>query len=168
MLSSTTRTFPPLGEEKGVNERSAWSVGGVRYEFVLVPAPRFFGITEIWADDRSRVPMFDRERALLDAFYHFHIFGSLSTALEILEARIADLEVHHLAHYAVRFGVAAVVKRAGWALERLGAAPAVLEPLLAFPGKGDSPLDPGLPARGRHDPRWHVIENLNTGCSGSQ
>lgn len=30
-------------------------------------------------------------------------------------------------------------------------------------GQGDAPLDPGRPARGRHDPTWRVIENLHDG-----
>ena len=57
----------------------------------------------------------------------------------------------------------AVVKRVGWALERFGASPDTLAPLRTYPAKGDSPLDPGRPARGHHDPIWNVIENLRNG-----
>src|SRR5690606_24330577 len=110
-----------------------------------------------------QVPIFDRERALLDAFHHFHIFGSLSVALEILEDHLADLDVPRLVEYAVRLGVAAVVKRLGWALEEFGTSADVLAPLRSYPAKGDSPLDPGRPPRGRHNPTWRVIENLYDG-----
>jgi len=62
--------------------------------------------------------------------------------------------------YAVRLDVAAVAKRLGWALDEFGVTAGVLAPLRSYPAKGDSPLDPGRPARGRHNPTWHVIENL--------
>lgn len=159
-LSSPTRTFPPADETDGRGSRPVWTVAGVRYEFVAITRPRFFGVTHVWVDERNQVPIFDRERALLDAFHHFHIFGSLSVALETLESHLADIDVHRLVQYAVRLDVAAVVKRLGWALEEFGISTDVLAPLRSYPAKGDSPLDPGRPARGRHNPTWHVIENL--------
>lgn len=162
-LSSPKRTFPPASGSQGAGARPAWVVGGVRYEIVAVTKARFFGVTQVWVNERNQVSIFDRERALLDAFHHFHIFGSLSTALEILEAHLADIEVDRLVRYAAQLRVAAVVKRVGWALERLKVAPSVLEPLRAYPAKEESPLDPGRPARGRHNPTWRVIENLNDG-----
>jgi predicted transcriptional regulator of viral defense system len=166
MLSSPKRTFPPTdGPQRGA--RPAWVVAGVRYEVVAVTEARFFGVTQVWVNDRNQVPIFDRERALLDAFHHFHVFGSLSTALEILESHLADIEVDRLVHYAVQLGVVTVVKRVGWTLERLKVAPSVLEPLRAYPAKGKSPLDPGRPARGRHNPAWHVIENLEIAAERS-
>lgn len=162
-LSSPTRTFPPADEADERSSRPAWTVAGVRYEFVAITRPRFFGVTQVWVNERNQVPIFDRERALLDAFHHFHIFGSLSVALEILEAHLAEIDVRRLVEYAVRLDVAAVAKRLGWALEKLGVPPDVLAPLRSYPARGDSPLDPGRPARGRHNPTWHVIENLHDG-----
>ncbi len=162
-LSSPERTFPPAGEADGLGRRPAWAVAGVRYELVTITKPRFFGVTQVCVNERNQVPIFDRERALLDAFRHFHIFGSLSVALEILEDHLAEIDVDRLVEYAVRLDVAAVVKRLGWALEEIGVPAEVLDPLRAYPAKGDSPLDPGRPARGRHNPTWHVIENLHDG-----
>ncbi|MBI4495212.1 MAG: hypothetical protein HY690_20750 [Chloroflexi bacterium] len=162
-LSSPIRTFPPADEADGHGSRPVWSVAGMRYEFVAIARPRFFGVTQVWVNERNQVPMFDRERALLDAFHHFHIFGSLSVALEILETHLKDIDVHRLVEHAVRLDIAVVVKRLGWALEELGVTADVLAPLRSYPSKGDSPLDPGRPARGRHNPTWRVIENLHDG-----
>ncbi|MBI2857319.1 MAG: hypothetical protein HYX95_03265 [Chloroflexi bacterium] len=161
MLSSPRRTFPHVGEAQ--SGRPAWLVSGVRYEVVAVAKPRFFGIADVWVSERDRVPIFDRERALLDAFHHFHIFGSLSVALEILEAHLEDIDVPRLVQYAQQLRVGAAVKRVGWALDSLGVPPETLSPLRSYPAKGDSPLDPGHPARGRHNPTWRVIENLRDG-----
>lgn len=121
-------------------------MAGVRYEFVTITKPRFFGVTRIWVDERNLVPIFDRERALLNVFQHFRIFGSLSIALEILESHLADIDVQRLVEYAVRLDVTAVAKRLGWALEESGVPLDVLAPLRSYPAKGDSPLDPGRPA----------------------
>lgn len=57
-------------------------MGGIRYQIVAVSKARFFGVTQAWVNERNQVPMFGRERAPLDAFLHFHVLGSLSTALE--------------------------------------------------------------------------------------
>lgn len=160
-LSSPVRTFPPREHGGSSAGRQAWVVAGVRYLFVVVPRHRFFGVADVWVNERDRVPIFDRERALLDAFHHFHIFGSLSVALEVLEAHLTDIDTRRLVEYAVRLDVGAVIKRVGWALDRLAVPSDVLAPLRAYPARGDSPLDPGRPARGRHDPAWHVIENLD-------
>ncbi|MDO8671742.1 MAG: hypothetical protein Q7O66_09990 [Dehalococcoidia bacterium] len=162
-LSSPIRTFPPDDEGPSITRRHAWMFSGLRYEFIAITRPRFFGDVEVWVNERDRVSIFDRERALLDTFHHFHIFGSLSVALEILETHLADLDIDRLVRYAERLGIAAVVKRIGWALDYFGASPEILEPLRAYPSKGDSPLDPGQPALGRHNRDWRVIENLNHG-----
>ncbi len=162
-LTSPVRTFPPVGQEQGSGGHPAWVVAGVRYQVIAVTKARFFGVTQVWVNERNQVSIYDRERALLDAFHHFHVFGSPSVALEILETHLADLDVDRLVQYATRLGVTAVVKRLGWALDRFQMPPSALKPLRVFPAKGESPLDPGRPARGRHNPTWNVIENLHDG-----
>ncbi|MDP2662801.1 MAG: hypothetical protein Q8R28_18965 [Dehalococcoidia bacterium] len=161
-LSSPTRTFPPRRETQDADLRPAWVVGGVRYQFTTIPPAHFFGISNRWIDERNQAPMFDAERALLDAFQHFHIVGSLSVALEILETHMADLDIKRLVRYALQLKVGAVIKRIGWALEALNAPADLVAPLQAHPAKGDSPLDPGRPSLGRHNRAWHVIENLSS------
>ena len=159
-LSSPRRSFPPPDGAKESNRRRAWTVAGTRYEVVSITGSTFFGVTQVWLNERNQVPIFDRERTLLDAFQHFHIFGSLSVGLEILEGHLPDLDLERLVDYAMRLKVAAVVKRLGWALAHRQVPQDVLLPLFAYPAKGDTPLDPGRPARGRHDPVWRVIENI--------
>lgn len=156
-LSSPKRTFPPAAPREG--GRRAWTVADTRYEVVSIAKSRFFGATNVWLDERNRVSIFDRERTILDAFQHFHIFGSISAGLRVLEEHHDELDLERLASYAVQMRVAAVVKRLGWALARLSGPADVLEPLRDYPLGGDVPLDPGRPPHGRHDPEWHIIEN---------
>jgi predicted transcriptional regulator of viral defense system len=161
-LSSPVRTFPPRNFDHS-GGRAAWIVAGVRYEFIAISRPRFFGVVEVWVNERNRVPIFDRERALLDAFHHTHVFGSLSLALDILDSHLADIDVPRLVGYAVQLNVGAVARRLGWTLARLGVPPDILAPLRDVPARGYAPLDPGRPARGRRDRTWRVIENLADG-----
>lgn len=159
-MSSPTRTFPPLADSHAHGTRRAWVVAGTRYEVTAITRERFFGFDKVWLNERNQVAIFDRERSLLDAFQHFHIFGSLSVGLEALEEHLGELDLDRLARYAFQLGVTAVVKRLGWALERHDAPEAVLAPLRSYPARGDAPLAPGRPSRGRHNATWRVIENL--------
>lgn len=157
-ISSPARTFPRADRHE--DHAATWAVAGVRYQFVAITRSRFFGVADEWMDERYRAVLFDRERALLDAFQHFHVFGSLSVGLEILEGHLDDLDIERLVGYAERLGVRAVAKRLGWALQALGVPPRVLEPIRSLPARGDTLLDPGRPPRGHHNRDWHVIENL--------
>lgn len=161
MLSSPRRTFPPASGATDTDGRRAWVVAGTDYQVVSVVESKFFGVIDVWIDGRNRVPIFDRERTLLDAFQHFHVFGSFSVGLGVLDEHLADLDLDRLVQHAVRLDVTAVVKRLGWALDRLHVPKRTLAPLLAHPAKGDTPLDPGQPPHGRHDPVWRVIENFS-------
>ena len=162
-LTSPRRSSPPDSGAASSSGHRAWNVAGTRYEIISVNRARFFGAADVWIDERNRVPIFDRERALLDAFQHFHIFGSLSVGLQVLEQHLAALDLDRLIDYALRLRVGAVVKRLGWALSHAEVPPSSLQRLLEYPAKGDTPLDPGRPSRGRHDPVWRVIENLGGG-----
>lgn len=162
-LSSPTRTYPPGDVGQITKGRPAWVVAGIHYEAISVTKERFFGITQVWVNERNQVPIFDRERALLDVFHHFHIFGSLSTGMDILEKHLTDINVSRLVQYSLQLQVTAVIKRVGWALEHNNVPPVILEPLRVYAALGESPLDPGRPARGHHNLTWHVIENLHDG-----
>ena len=135
-------------------------VAGTRYDVIAITGERFFGVENVWLNERDQMAIFDRERSLLDAFQHFHIFGSLSVGLEALKEHLGELQPDWLARYAVELGVTAVVERLGWVLEQQGAPEAVLAPLRSYPARGDAPLDPGRPSRGHHNGTWRVIENL--------
>jgi predicted transcriptional regulator of viral defense system len=156
-------TSRPKGEGEFGRERHAWEINGVSYEYYTVAPDRFFGIEEVWVDEHFRIPIFDRERSLLDGFAAPRLFGSLSEALGILEEHSGELDLEKLARYALRFGKASVAKRVGWALDRLGAPRRVTAPLAKLPMDGVRMLDPTRPRGGRYNERWMVQENLGAG-----
>lgn len=143
--------------------KHAWEVNGVRYEYVTTTAGRLFGVEEVWVDENFKVPIFDRERTLLDCFAAPRRFGSLSEGLGILEEHIDDLDLRKLVSYALRYGNASVAKRLGWALDRAGAPRRVTLPLAELPMEGVRILDPTRPREGSNDTRWMVLDNLGGG-----
>jgi predicted transcriptional regulator of viral defense system len=143
--------------------KHAWEVRGVRYEYVTIREERFFGIEEVWADERFKVPIYDRERALLDCFALPRRFGSLAEGLGILEEHLDDLDVGKLVSYTLRYGKASVAKRLGWALERAGAPRGATSLLAEYPMEGVRALDPTRPREGTYDARWMVVDNLGGG-----
>lgn len=151
------------GGEALASGKHAWEVGGVRYEYVMVDACRFFGVEEVWVEERFRVPIFDKERSLLDGFVAPQRFGSLSEVLGILEEHLDELNLEKLVDYALRYGKASVAKRVGWALERVGASASILEPLAALPMAGTRKLDPTRAGAGKCNTRWMVQDNLRGG-----
>lgn len=140
---------------------SSWEVAGQIFEFITVVPEHFFGDEEIWLGD-SRVRMFDRERALLDCFALSRRFGGIAEGLGILDEHLRALDLKRLVVHAQRYGKAAVARRVGYALEHVGAAPEIFEPLLAVPMQGTRPLDPARPPQGERNRRWGLIENMTS------
>ncbi len=140
--------------------RHAWEVVGIRYEYVSVIPDHFFGIEEVWIDEHFRVPITDKERTVLETFISPRQFGGIGEALQTLEEHLRELYMENLVIYAVRYGKASVVKRLGWALERLNVPPKFLDPLREMPIKGFRLLDPTRPRRGPYDKRWMIQNNL--------
>jgi len=138
---------------------SRWEAGGQVFEIVTVVAAHFFGDEEAWVG-ASRARIFDRERALLDCFALPRRFGGIAEGLGILEEHGDLIDEERLVAHACRYGAGAVAARIGFALEGLGAAPRLLQPLRALPRKGFRPLDPGRVLRGKRNARWGLVENL--------
>lgn len=138
---------------------SMWEIAGQRYEIVTVVPAHFFGYEEIWMGE-SRVRIFDRERALLDCFALPRRFGGLAEGLGILEEHVRGLDVGRLIAHARHYGRGAVARRVGYALERSGVDPGLVEPLQTLPMRGYRPLDPTRLPRGVRNKRWGLIENL--------
>jgi predicted transcriptional regulator of viral defense system len=99
-------------------ERGAWVIDGVRYEFIRIRAQDMFGIDQVWVDARTQVPMFDKERALLDAFVHFRGLGAGGLGEQILAEHLQELDADKLLRYAERMGRPKVSARVGAAVAR--------------------------------------------------
>lgn len=153
---------PAMRQQEGDGRRRAseWNIEGLRIRFVSVVPSRFFGIEDVWVDTRTRVPVTDRERTVLDLFVDPRGRSGINEALGVLEEHASRLDVPKLVSYAVRLGVASVGKRLGWALESRGIGGDVLTPLLALHLRDTPLLDPQGPRRGTLIARWQLRDNL--------
>ena len=100
--------------------KHAWTIQGVRYEFVTVTPKHFFGIEQIRVDEHSRVNMTDRERTVLETFISPRAFGGIGQAIGVIHDHLDSLQTDKLISYALRCGTVAVAKRLGWTLEHAG------------------------------------------------
>jgi predicted transcriptional regulator of viral defense system len=141
--------------------RSVWKVAGYDFEFIKISQKNFWGFEQIWVNSWQRINITDRERTALDLIARPDIFGGFSAALEIFEAAIDRIDHNRLIGYALRYDTGSVIKRLGWALEKIGVNNVSLERLEKYPVKRYYPLDPALPVQGVKNTRWKIIENLN-------
>lgn len=163
MCTTTAKVVTPAmrsGQSSGRRRGSTWEVDGLEIQYVSIRPERFFGIGEVWVDERSRVSVTDRERTVLDLFADPPRAGGFGQALGVLEDHHQDLDLARLVSYALRLGVAVVAKRLGWALDAVGTGGDVLAPLLAVPVRGIQGLDPQRERRGTVITRWKLIDNL--------
>jgi predicted transcriptional regulator of viral defense system len=77
-----------------------WTVGGATIRFRHVPSREMFGIASVRLDSETVVPMFDRERTVLEV-----LSRDGEWARELLEEFGRDIDAARLRRYAGRLGV---------------------------------------------------------------
>lgn len=88
-----------------------WPVTGSTIRFRHVLAGQMFGITTVRLDVETVVPIFDRERTILELLLHPG-GGQAAWAAEILRARRDDVQLARLREYARRVGLTRALSRA--------------------------------------------------------
>lgn len=146
------------GEKQG--SRHTWEVQGTSYEYVRIKPEHFFGVDQVWVDELCQVPMFDKERTILDGFVNPKLFGGMGEVLGIIEDNVRRLDLNKLVEYALRYDKDSVIKRAGWTLERIGADQEIWTPLKDVPVSSYRLLDPSGPRGGEYNKTWMIQENL--------
>lgn len=150
------------------NQKHAWIIEGVRYEYITVPKETFeLGVETIWipwvgGDGFYNVKITDKERTLLDMFIHPKMFGGIGEALGVLENALGNINIEKLVDYAIKYDKKYLAKRLGWALEYFNVEEKFLEPLLAVPINHYCRLDPSAPAMGSCNKRWMIQDNLTS------
>ena len=88
-----------------------WHVGGTTIRFRHVSPAEKFGITTVRLDAETVVPIFDRERTILDILLR-PVAGSAAWAAEILREHRQDEQLDRLRGYARGAGMTAALSRA--------------------------------------------------------
>lgn len=117
VTASTPKTvLPPMSRggshaEPTRSGRHGWVIEGITYIYRKIPEAEMFGISDVWLDTETQVPMFDRERAVLDTFLHPRAEGAGHLGDVLLEQHLQDLDLDQLQRYAETSGKARVIDR---------------------------------------------------------
>ena len=149
-----------MGKAYSPRGRAAWRAFGLEFEFIYTKRELFWGFQRIWVNSWQQVDITDPERTALDLMTRPDIFGGISSASEILEGSLSQINIERLVSYALRYAVGAVIKRLGWILEKMDVFPERLNPLRDYPVQGYTRLDPNQPKSAKLDPHWRINENL--------
>ena len=87
-----------------------WTVEGSTIRFRHVRHREMFGITTVRLDSETVVPMFDRERTLLELITG-KTAGAAELATELLDTRREDIDFSRLKEYMDRLGIGAIPGR---------------------------------------------------------
>jgi predicted transcriptional regulator of viral defense system len=124
VTASTPRSIVPpsarhsaRSDESASKRHAAWVIDGARYEFIRIPARDLFGIEQVWVDASTAIPIFDRERSVLDAFVHLKGFGVGGLGDELVATHTDALDPERLLGYAEEMGRPLVLARVRRALD---------------------------------------------------
>lgn len=121
--SSPKSVLPPMsrgGAERapGRSGRHGWVIEGVTYVYRTIPPSEMFGIDDVWLDTETQVPMFDRERAVLDTFLHPRGEGAARLGESLIEEHRGELDLDKLKRYAEMSGKPSVAAQVAQALQK--------------------------------------------------
>jgi predicted transcriptional regulator of viral defense system len=131
---------------------------GMSFRIVCLTKKRFFGYAKEWIDEKP-VMIADRERTIIDGLDLPEHVGGVGLVADALRDSWEQLNEKKLIEYTSAIGNAAVAKRLGYLMEKLGKGNAEALQPLALRGAGYAKLDPTLPARGKHIRRWRLLLN---------
>lgn len=128
-------------------------VFGVRYRMVRVTAKKFFGIDNVWFNERM-ISITDREKTVVDCLDRPGHCGGIAEVAKAI--RNEKLDADRLREYAVRISNTGVTRRLGFLCDQYGKD-------IDLPGirsRNYLLLDPGLPGKGETNARWRLIINM--------
>lgn len=137
---------------------------GTEFRFVRCKPDHLFGIVDHWATSTEQVRVSDLERTVVDGLKQSEHCGGFTEVAKGFWMRRGDMDPGRLVDYALRLEVGAVIRRLGFLLEMFAVeAPGPIERLRTGLSTTYAPLDPLLPAEGRHSARWRLRLNVDPG-----
>ena len=140
--------------------KHTWKIDQTQYEYISTKPNRYFGLESVWIDEHFRIQITDKERTILDCFATPQMFGGMQWVLSTLEEVLDQLNLKKLISYAQRYGRVSIIRRLGWALDKMGVPESIVS-TLDHSQVGYSPLDPTRVKRGACDARWRIIDNIS-------
>lgn len=149
-LPATVHVITPRSRK-----RREITFGGAKIVFIKVKQSSFFGFDKLQRDG-FEIFMAEPEKALVDSVLFHQI--SFSEVADMARKNFKSINVGKLVDHLLKIGDSALAKRFGFLLEKLGAE--TRGKLRKFIGKSYTKLDYAMPAEGKKNGRWMVIENV--------
>ena len=143
--------------KKRLKSRTVLSTG---YNFITVPRKQFFGFEKKEVAG-STILVSDPEKTIVDCLGRPGECGGLPEVAKALRSGALDFE--RLVSYAERVGNGVVFKRLGYLLELFNEdlPESLWKRIRKGVRNGYTPLEPLLPAKGRHSSRWQLVINID-------
>ncbi len=139
--------------------KHTWKLDQTQYEYISTKLSLYFGLESVWIDEHFRIQITDKERTIIDCFATPQMFGGMQWVLSTLEESLDQLNLKKLISYAQRYGRVSIIRRLGWALDKMGVPESIVS-TLHHSQVGYSPLDPSRVKRGACDSNWRIIDNI--------
>lgn len=123
--------------------------------FVLTKPEYFFGYNKINFKG-AEIFVADSEKCIIDGVLFRRI--SVSEIFSILKSNLKSLSTKRLLDYAIKTKNKALIKRLGFMLDRLGRN--YYKNLRKYVYSTYTPLEYSLPARGKLNEKWRIVENV--------
>lgn len=110
----------PPGQQEGPTDwlPSGLTIRGIRYVYRRIPSRELVGVALVQVDDATVVPMFDRERMLVDTVIHPRVYGLAMPAF-IMSERGEELDMSRVEQYAAQLGATRALRRVHEAAEEV-------------------------------------------------
>jgi predicted transcriptional regulator of viral defense system len=128
------------------------------FQFIHVKKEHYFGIETVWVDE-TQVQITNLERTLLDGLSSPEHCGDFREVLHAFKMGKDRIRIDLIIEYALKLN-AAVAKRLGLVLEKLGVPIDQLKLLLELPIASYRKFDPSGPLRGPYNAKWKIQDNL--------
>lgn len=137
------------------------SIMGTEFRFVFCKKKSLFGIVEHWVTKQEKVQVSDLERTVVDGLKNPDYCGGLTEVAKGLWMQRHKMSPDRLIRYAIRLKVGTVIRRLGFLLELYEMATEEITRVLRDQLTNTyAPLDPALPANGKHLHRWRLHVNV--------
>jgi predicted transcriptional regulator of viral defense system len=118
-------------------------------------------MVEHWVTKQEKVQVSDLERTVIDGLKRPEYCGGLTEVAKGLWMQRDKMSPDRLMRYAIRLKVGTVIRRLGFLLELYEmATEEITRVLRGHLTNSYAPLDPALPANGKHLHRWRLHVNV--------
>src|SRR5665648_1033112 len=146
----TTTQAVPISRAVKIRNKSQRSfsreINGILYEFIKIKPERFFGFKDFWVGE-VKITITDPERTHIDGLISPKYFGGWAEIYSAFESHLSSLDLAKMISYSLQLD-AAIAKRLGWIMEKVGVEDTILHKLEAVPIKGYRVLDSSGPRKG--------------------